>query len=107
MVGIVFKEVETKYELEQVFRLAYEVYVDELKRVNFNRLTEDERQKKQMSDEWDFRADTRHIIALKDAKAMVLPIVKTKKLPKIDISNQRNCQISRIWKRRHFAACNA
>ena len=70
MVGIVFKEVETKYELEQVFRLAYEVYVDELKRVNFNRLTEDKRQKKQMSDEWNFRADTRHVIALKDAKAI-------------------------------------
>ncbi|MDM8557122.1 response regulator [Desulfococcaceae bacterium HSG7] len=66
----VFKEVEIKYELEQVFRLAYDIYIDELVVKNLNQLAEDERQKKQMFDDWDFKADTRHFIALKDGEAV-------------------------------------
>ena len=68
--GVVFKEVETRYELEQVFRLAYDIYVEDFTVKKNNQITRDERQKKQMHDDWDFRADTRHFIALKNGEAI-------------------------------------
>lgn len=70
MGGILFKEIETKHELEEVFRLAYEIYVSELGRFKENKLTEEQREKKQKWDHWDFRVDTRQIIALKGGNAI-------------------------------------
>ncbi len=78
--GYTFKEVETAYELEQFFKLAYDVYTSE-KIIAPDRLTEDENSKKQMYDDWDFRADTRHFMALKDGRAVGIVRINFNDIP--------------------------
>lgn len=68
--GFTFKEVETAQELEMVFRLTYDVYVEELKKCSNSNISAIQKQNKQKWDKYDFRADTRQVIAKKNEMAI-------------------------------------
>lgn len=110
MGGIVYKEVETKHELEEAFRITYEVYVAELNRFRPEKLTSEQRIRGQKYDEYDFRADTRQIVALKDGKAVGrvriiyndLPIEKDFSIPSKFIKGNTKTEISKFMiERKH------
>ncbi len=70
MGGVTYKEVDTSEELHGALRLSYDVYVSELKRFKEEKLSLEQKALKIKSDEWDYRADTRQIIAVKDGKVI-------------------------------------
>ncbi len=67
---IYIREVETRYELEQAFRLRYDVYVEEMGVYKLDKLTEEQRQTKQVWDEFDFRSDVIQIVAMEKGECI-------------------------------------
>ncbi len=67
---IYVREVETRYELEQAFRLRYDVYVEEMKYISKNRLDAESLQTKMEKDEFDNQSLTTHLVAMKDGIAI-------------------------------------